>query len=221
MSKPTPTLYKSALRVLYYLSLHRTLGLRYEPSGRALAGYSDSDWAVRHSTSGYVFNYCTAALSWGSKKQPTVALSSCEAEIVAASEAAKEAIYLRGFLAELGCGSEGATALSVDNTAARDLAYNPEHHARVKHIERRHFFVRERVETLEITVPFVRSEQNMADFFTKPLPASTFFRMRNAIMNVSPADACSMHEGVSQDIKGSDPDYSDRQSRYVSQTVVR
>jgi len=64
------------------------------------------------------------------------------------------------------------------------MSYNPEHHARTKHIERRHYFVRERVESLEISVPFVRSEHNMADFFTKPLTASTFFRMRNVIMNV-------------------------------------
>eukprot|EP00965_Chrysotila_dentata_P135360 4475115-Pleurochrysis_carterae.AAC.1 len=58
----------------------------------------------------------------------------------------------------------------MDNTAAIDLAYNPEHHSRTKHIDRRHFLVRERVESMEITVPFVQSAANMADFFTKPLP---------------------------------------------------
>ena len=112
---------------------------------------------------------------------------------MAASEAAKEAIYLRGFLSELGVGSNEPTEVSVDNQAAQDLAYNPEHHARTKHIERRHFFVRERVESLEISVPFVRSEHNMADFFTKPLPSSTFFRLRDAIMNVPP-DARAMSQ---------------------------
>ena len=145
---------------------------------------SDSDWAVRHSTSGFVFNYCSAAISWGSKKQATVALSSCEAEIVAASEAAKEAVYLHSFLTELGLGDDNPVALSVDNQAARDLAYNPEHHAKTKHIERRHFFVREMVEDLRITVPFVRSADNMADFFTKPLTARQFFLLRDRIMNV-------------------------------------
>ena len=112
-----------------------------------------------------------------------------EAELMAASEAAKEAIYLRSFLSELGQHDDSPTRLAVDNQAAQDLAYNPEHHQRTKHIERRHFFVRERVESLEISVPFVRSEQNMADFFTKPLPSSTFFRLRDAIMNVPPASA--------------------------------
>ena len=107
---------------------------------------------------------------------------------MAASEATKEAVYLRNFLGELGQGCPNPTRLCVDNQGAQDLAYNPEHHARTKHIDRRHFVIRERVESLEISVPFVRLEQNMADFFTKPLPSSTFFRLRNAIMNV-PANA--------------------------------
>ena len=76
--------------------------------------------------------------------------------------------------------------LGVDNQAARDLSYNPEHHKRTKHIDRRHFFIREMVEAGRIVVPFVRSADNLADFFTKPLPARVFVRMRDAIMN-SPA----------------------------------
>ena len=107
---------------------------------------------------------------------------------MAASEATKEAIYLSRFAAELSLESgDKPVSLATDNQAAQDLAYNPEHHARVKHIERRHFFVREAVESHAITVPFVRSADNMADFFTKPLPSATFFRLRNSIMNV-PAD---------------------------------
>ena len=109
MSQPTPELYQAAMRVLYYLHTHRHIGLRYEPSRSPLSGFSDSDWAVKHSTSGFVFNYCSAAISWASKKQPTIALSSCEAELMAASEATKEAIYLRGFLGELGQGDDSPT----------------------------------------------------------------------------------------------------------------
>eukprot|EP00965_Chrysotila_dentata_P075445 2491522-Pleurochrysis_carterae.AAC.1 len=84
-------------------------------------GFADSDWATRHSTSSYVFIYGQAAVSWASKKQPTVALSSCEAEIVAASEAAKEAIYLRSLFAELGVHTQQSTALHMDNMSAIDL----------------------------------------------------------------------------------------------------
>ena len=85
-------------------------------------GYSDSDWAVRHSTSGYTFMYSLATVSWASKKQPTVALSSCEAEIIAASDAGKEAVNLQNLLRELGYANDAPVELGVDNTSARDLA---------------------------------------------------------------------------------------------------
>ena len=64
------------------------------------------------------------------------------------------------------------------------MAYNPEHHQRTKHIERRHFFIREAVERMEIRVPFVRTADNLADFFTKPLASKQFFALRDIIMNV-------------------------------------
>jgi phosphatidylserine/phosphatidylglycerophosphate/cardiolipin synthase-like enzyme len=93
---------------------------------------------------------------------------------MALSEAAKEGVFLRRFLDELGLGADSPTslapptALATDNKAARDLAYNPEHHEKTKHIERRHFYVRELVESEELIVPFVSTTANMADFFTKP-----------------------------------------------------
>ena len=105
---------------------------------------------------------------------------------MAASEAAKEAVYLQNLLTELGYGSKDPVPVAVDNTAARNLAYNPQHHERTKHIDRRHFFVRELVEDGRITVPFVRSADNLADFFTKPLPASQFAPMRDRIMGYAP-----------------------------------
>eukprot|EP00965_Chrysotila_dentata_P230366 6197734-Pleurochrysis_carterae.AAC.1 len=96
MSCPTDDTLHAAKRVLHYLSRHRSVGLRYARTDKLpLVGFSDSDWATQYSTSGHVFIYGQAAITWSSKKQPTVALSSCEAEIVAASEAAKEATYLR------------------------------------------------------------------------------------------------------------------------------
>eukprot|EP00965_Chrysotila_dentata_P209147 6185124-Pleurochrysis_carterae.AAC.1 len=129
MSCPTPQLHDAARRVLMYLHHHKAIGLRYQhQSNNELSGFSDSDWATRHSTSGFVFTYNHAAISWSSKKQATVALSSCEAEIVAASEAAKEAVYLCALLADLGYGCSSPTTLAMDNKSAIDLAYNPEHH---------------------------------------------------------------------------------------------
>ena len=130
---------------------------------------TDSDWAVKHSTSGYVFKFCQAAISWSSKKQTSVALSSCEAEIMAASEAAKEAVYISRLSQELGISDDSPMALHCDNRSATDVAYNPEHFGRMKHVERRHLYVRECVEDHLITVPFVRTDDNIADFFTKAL----------------------------------------------------
>ena len=76
--------------------------MRAERGPRDRGSNSDSDWGVKHSTSGHTFHLGSATISWASKKQPSVALSSCEAEIMAGSEAAKEAVYLSSFLRELG-----------------------------------------------------------------------------------------------------------------------
>ena len=184
MSCPTPCLLEAAERVLAYLIRNKHVGLRYAASEIPLHGMTDSDWATRHSTSGWVFMLSSAAISWGSKRQPSVALSSCEAEIIAASEAAKEALYLKRFAEELNMTDGNPLALHGDNQGSIDLAYNPEHHARTKHIDRLHFFIREAVENNEIVVPYVQTDSNLADFFTKPLPAKKFFPMRDKIMNV-------------------------------------
>eukprot|EP00965_Chrysotila_dentata_P062818 2081243-Pleurochrysis_carterae.AAC.1 len=116
MGCPTQDMLDAAYRVLHYLSHHRAVGLRYALRDNSpLTGYSDSDWATRHSTSGHVFLYAQAAITWASKKQATVALSLCEAEIVAASEAAKETVYLRALLEELGEPCTDGTPLALDN----------------------------------------------------------------------------------------------------------
>ena len=104
---------------------------------------------------------------------------------MAASEAAKEAVYLKRFLSELGLhDAESPVSLSCDNQAAVDTAYNPENHERMKHVERRHFYIREAIEAHRLCVPFVRSDANLADFFTKPLKPKRFFELRDKIMNI-------------------------------------
>ena len=73
--------------------------------------------------------------------------------------------------------------LATDNMGARALSYNPEFHDKTKHVERRHFFIRDMVEKFEVSVPFVSTMNNWADFFTKPLKPKVFFAMRKIIMN--------------------------------------
>lgn len=96
-AKPTPQLVADTDRVISYLARHRDVGLTYAARERpCLEAYSDASWEVKNSTSGWVILWQGAAISWGSSKQPCVALSSCEAEVVALSESSKTlCIYVR------------------------------------------------------------------------------------------------------------------------------
>ena len=185
LAKATPTLMTAAERVLAYLYRHRHVGLRYSAVPSDPDAFSDSNWDVRRSTSGWLIRWQMAAVFFGAKAQKTVALSSAEAEIVALSEAAKDCVYFQAFCDEVDPPAHRPLTLACDNQAARDLAYNPEHHERTKHVARRHFFVREVVEDHAIRVPFVRSHDNLADFFTKHLTPKHFFALRKVIMNIT------------------------------------
>lgn len=81
------------------------------------------------------------------------------------------------------------TELASDSKSATDIAYNPEHFGRVKHVERRWFFVRDMVEKMEVRVPLIGTKDNVADFFTKPLKGKQFFDFRDRIMNIPVKDA--------------------------------
>ena len=98
---------------------------------------------------------------------------------------------MSAFLRELGFDVNEPPPLHLDNKSAIDLAYNPEHHARTKHIDRRHYFIRECVEDGKLRVPFVATADNVADFFTKPLMGKQFFQMRDRVMNVAHSDRSS------------------------------
>ena len=123
-----------------------------------ILGYSDSDWAgdidTRRSTTGYVFVLGGAAISWKSRRQATVARSSTEAEYMAVTEAASEAIWLRRLYAELVSNSgphelalglqqlnSGPQQINVNNSGSISLAHNPKYHDRTKHIDVRHHFI--------------------------------------------------------------------------------
>jgi hypothetical protein len=150
-SNPTEAHWKAVKRILRYLRSTITLELVYKGDLKPLVGYSDADWAgdqdTRRSTSGYIFNIGSGAISWSSKRQPTVALSSCEAEYMGQTQAAKEAIWLRDLLENLTASPEElqATIVYCDNQGAIALAKNPQFHARTKHIDIQHHFVRERL----------------------------------------------------------------------------
>ena len=190
MHKPTPAVMAEVDHLLSYLARNAGLGLTYSREHMRLSGFADASWETKTSTSGWLVLWQSAALTWGSRKQKSIALSTCEAEIIALSEAAKDVIYLRKLVKGLGAAEPGPTHLSTDSKSARDVSYNPEHHDRMKHVERRHFYVRDMVETFEIEVPYVCTDQNPADFLTKPMKSASRFReLRRIVMNIPDDDA--------------------------------
>ncbi len=102
---------------------------------------------------------------------------------MAAATAANQAIHLDDLMNALGNTSQSPMALGIDNKAASNLAY-PEHHDKTKHIPREFFRIRDYVENHRLTVPYVNTTDNMADFFTKPLPLKHFISFRDKIMNI-------------------------------------
>ena len=104
MTFPTPALLKELQHILAYMAHTADRGITFDSNARntSLVGYSDSDWNVTNSTTGYVHCFAGGALAFGSKRQHCIALSSTEAEIIAASQAAVELVYLRGCLEEYG-----------------------------------------------------------------------------------------------------------------------
>jgi hypothetical protein len=146
---------------------------RGTPGSLTLHGFVDADWASdvndRKSMSGFVFMLGGAAVSWSSKKQTSVALSSTEAEYIAAAHATKEVIWLRRLLTDLGLDLDSPTTLHVNNQSAIAIARNPEFHDRTKHIEIRHHFLRQKVEGEEIRLEYTLTEEQTADVMTKGL----------------------------------------------------
>lgn len=151
----------------------KNVGLVFRKSNScSIKGFVDADWAGdkqdRKSYTGFIFKLSENAISWESRKQRTVALSSTEAEYMAISEAAKEAIYLKNLLCEL-MGKSDCVKLYNDNLSAQKLALNPIYHKRSKHIDIRHHFIREAILNKNIELGYVPTDEMIADIMTKSL----------------------------------------------------
>jgi hypothetical protein len=173
LNKPISQHMLAAKRVLRYLKGTLRLGIRYGRPTTPLAGFSDADWAgdidSRKSTTGYVIMLNNGAIAWRSQRQPTVALSTMEAEYMALTEATKELLWMRGFLMELGYGTDNPTDLFTDSQSALALSKNPVSHARSKHIDVRHHFVRNAIQDNVVWVQHIPTEDMTADSLTKAL----------------------------------------------------
>ena len=158
-------------RILRYLRGTMDVGLLFNPRDISLTGYCDADWAGdldnRRSTTGYIFVIGGVPVSWKSKRQQTVALSTAEAEYMALSDASREVTWLRRILLNFDCEQSVPTIIFDDNQGCIALAKNPVEHERTKHIDIRHHFIREMVESQVIDVQYVCSEEMLADLLTK------------------------------------------------------
>ena len=172
---PSPTHWTALKRVFRYLIGTTNHTLTYD--GRRSSTieperFVDADWASnphRKSISGYVFTIAGGAVAWSSKKQSRIALSTAEAEYVAAVHAVKQVLWFRNFYQELDLPVETPSIVQSDNQAAISISHNPEFHARTKHIDIDMHFLRDHVQQGNIKLEYVPSESNLADVFTKAL----------------------------------------------------
>nr|KYP43675.1 Retrovirus-related Pol polyprotein from transposon TNT 1-94 [Cajanus cajan] len=181
MENPTEMHLLAAKRILRYLQGTREFGLFYKKGEKSnLLGFTDSDYAGdqddRKSTSGCVFMLGTGVVSWFSKKQPIV--TSIEAEFVAATACACQAIWLRRILEELKFQQHGATKIFCDNNLAIKLSKNPVLYGRSKHIDVKIYFLRDLSNDGAIKLIYCQSEDQVADIFTKALKRESFMKHR-------------------------------------------
>jgi hypothetical protein len=160
-------------RILRYLVHTQNLGLWYSKGFFFdLFGYSDSDYVGckvdRKSTSGTCQFLGRSLVSWSSKKQNCVALSTAEAEYIAAGACCAQLLCMKQTLRDFDCEFKRITLL-CDNESAIKLANNPVQHSRTKHIDIRHHFLRDHEAKRDIELCHVNTENQLADIFTKPL----------------------------------------------------
>jgi hypothetical protein len=128
-----------------------------------------------------MFSFGSGAVSWSSKKQPIVALSSTEAEYRGATIVACEVVWLKKLLSDLGQSVDAPVVIYCDNISNILLANNPVYHVRTKHIEVHYHFIREKVLAKEIDLIHVNTEDQVADIITKALGIDTLKKFRKML----------------------------------------
>jgi hypothetical protein len=188
MEAPRKAHWVAVKRILRYLKGTIGYGCKYERGiglKPILLGYSDSDFAGdaedRKSTTGVVYFLGGSLVTWASQKQKIVALSSCEAEYVAAAAAACQGVWLSRLIADVLGTKEMPVKLLMDNMSAIALSRNPVHHDRSKHIDTKYHFIRECIEEGKVEVEHVGTAEQLADIFTKSLERVKFVELRSAL----------------------------------------
>ena len=174
LEKPGPVHWNAVKHVFGYLAGTADLALTFGREEKDLEGYADADGLMnedRKAVSGYAFLINGGAVSWCTKKQEIIALSTTEAEYVAVTHAAKEALWLRTLIKEIFGDINGPTTLYSDNQSAIALMKDHQHHMRTKHIDIRFHFIRWVIEEGKIKLVYCPTNDMLADSFTKALPS--------------------------------------------------
>jgi hypothetical protein len=186
MEKPTTERLAAVKRVLRYVAGTLHFGCHYQRGKDVgLVGYSDSDMAgdidTRKSTTGVGFFLGGSIITWQSQKQRVVALSSCEAEYIAAATAACQGVWLARLLAELKGEEVSTFTMKIDNESAIALSRNPVFHDRSKHIDVKFHYIRECIEDNRIQLQSIKTEEQLADILTKALGRDRFCELRSRL----------------------------------------
>ncbi|KAF0713812.1 hypothetical protein AaE_011702 [Aphanomyces astaci] len=161
------------------------MGITDRGDNMTLVGFGDASWATkpdRKSTTGFVWLVCGGAVSWKSVKQRIVALSTCESEYVAAAEATKDGLWLRGLLDDIG-ETQATSTLFCDNKAAIVTAQNDSTSDRSKHIAVRHHFIRDVISGGALKMAHVGTADMFADVLTKVSTRHAIEKFRNDVMS--------------------------------------
>jgi hypothetical protein len=176
MARPGPEHWKAVKHLFRYLRGTCDFRLTYKPESSApylFYAYSDADHGANldngRSTSAYIVKIGSGAVSWSSRLQSIVALSTTEAEFVAAASAGQEVVWMRALLGELGFPISGPSLLLLDNQSAIQVGKNPEHHGRMKHLDLRFYWLRDVVVAGQIALRYVPTADMAADLLTKGL----------------------------------------------------
>ena len=179
VSNPAQVHYVAMQRVLSYLSNTADQVLVFEPQASGnLELLSDANWSEKFSTAGYVAMLFGCPVAWYSRLQRSVSHSSAEAEYAAASMAAREGIFLRDVMTDMGLSYGSPTPLFIDNKSAIDMSFDPIAFKKTKHILREAYYLRDLVARLVYRPTHVTSAEQAADIFTKALGRVTFQALR-------------------------------------------
>ncbi|KAJ4805895.1 Pol [Rhynchospora pubera] len=181
-ANPKESHHKAVKRILRYVKGTQNLGLWYgRQTELDLLGYTDADFAGdrmdRKSTSGTCQFLGGSLVSWSSRKQTSVALSTAEAEYVAAGSCCTQLLWMMQTLRDFELDFQKVPIL-CDNTSAILISKNPVLHSRTKHIEIRHHFIRDHVEKGDVELIYIDTKEQIADIFTKPLPTQQHLELR-------------------------------------------